>query len=310
VARDLTIIFLFPDFFANLSKHRICRNQARHEYSAYSPQTSGYNRRVRYRHIMLNDASDFSRSGLSDTHLHRTLSNGSLSAQEAISDSNSDGGEDSEEDEFVYPGVTSAAQAEAATPSHSTLLQRHPSPAQLESLYAAASSGDLSLLKKLFRNALQTGDVEAFALANDASSRTGLTALHAAANRGFLDVVKWCKPPNSIAVRYLLMDLWQWWRTAALFPTLRIKKARLIRQHHTDYTNTNSSSQTALHKSALQGHLSIVMYLLPDKADVHARDADGWTALHNACSKVRSVLLVVFLRDSHHLIHGRVISML
>lgn len=28
------------------------------------------------------------------------------------------------------------------------------------------------------------------------------------------------------------------------------------------------------------------MYLLPDKADVHARDADGWTALHNACSKV------------------------
>lgn len=27
-------------------------------------------------------------------------------------------------------------------------------------------------------------------------------------------------------------------------------------------------------------------YLLPERADVHARDADGWTALHNACSKV------------------------
>ena len=46
--------------------------------------------------------------------------------------------------------------------------------------------------------------------------------------------------------------------------------------------------QTALHKAALNGHMSIVQYLLPDKADVHARDADGWTALHNACSKVRT----------------------
>ena len=45
-------------------------------------------------------------------------------------------------------------------------------------------------------------------------------------------------------------------------------------------------SQTALHKASLHGHLHIIKYLLPDKADVHAQDADGWTALHNACSKV------------------------
>ncbi|KAF9008931.1 ankyrin repeat-containing domain protein [Cyathus striatus] len=31
--------------------------------------------------------------------------------------------------------------------------------------------------------------------------------------------------------------------------------------------------------------MSIISYLLPSKADVHALDADGWTALHNACSK-------------------------
>ncbi|EPQ59325.1 ankyrin, partial [Gloeophyllum trabeum ATCC 11539] len=47
----------------------------------------------------------------------------------------------------------------------------------------------------------------------------------------------------------------------------------------------DKEGETALHKAALNGHLSIVKYLLPDKADVHARDADGWTALHNACSK-------------------------
>lgn len=36
----------------------------------------------------------------------------------------------------------------------------------------------------------------------------------------------------------------------------------------------------------MNGHMSIVSYLVPGKADVHARDADGWTALHNASSKV------------------------
>lgn len=34
--------------------------------------------------------------------------------------------------------------------------------------------------------------------------------------------------------------------------------------------------------------MAVVSYLAPRKADVHARDADGWTALHNACSKVGS----------------------
>lgn len=103
--------------------------------------------------------------------------------------------EDSEE-EFVYPGTTAAttdAQTEGVEVIPATPVQHHPSPAQLESLYAAASSGDLPLLQKLFQTALQMGNVENFALANDASSRTGLTALHAAASRGFLDIVKWCK---------------------------------------------------------------------------------------------------------------------
>ena len=48
----------------------------------------------------------------------------------------------------------------------------------------------------------------------------------------------------------------------------------------------DKEGETALHKAALHGHLSIITYLLLNKADVHARDADGWTALHNACSKV------------------------
>lgn len=69
--------------------------------------------------------------------------------------------------------------------------KRKPTQAQLEALYAAASSKDLPLLQRLFRDACQNDDVEEFALANDAAVRTGLTALHAAASRGHLEIVQW-----------------------------------------------------------------------------------------------------------------------
>jgi hypothetical protein len=139
---------------------------------------------------------------------------------------------DSEEEQFVYPSTTEQTAAVAggggppsseevaasttdpeaeqehmpdslpivpvnvvASPvsSPAVPIQPHPSPAQLEALSAAASSGDLSLLKKLFQTASQGGELEAFALSNDASSRTGFTVLHAAASRGYLDIVKWCE---------------------------------------------------------------------------------------------------------------------
>lgn len=78
-------------------------------------------------------------------------------------------------------------------PATSSPAQAQASPAQLEALYAAASSGDLRLLQRIVQNALQTGNVESFSLVNGASSRTGSTALHAAAGRGYLDIVKWRK---------------------------------------------------------------------------------------------------------------------
>lgn len=100
-----------------------------------------------------------------------------------------------ESPKFVYPGA-SVDYSENVHQDVEVPRQRNPpSPAQLESLCAAASSGDLPLLKRLFRNALETGDVEPFGLANDASSRTGLTALHVAASRGYLDMVVWRKIP-------------------------------------------------------------------------------------------------------------------
>lgn len=103
-----------------------------------------------------------------------------------------DNAEESEDEEFVYPSNTEG-QSEVAQPS--SARQVHPSPAQLESLYAAALSGDLPLLQRLFRTALQNGEIEPFSLANDASTRTGFTALHAAASRGYYDMTVWCRSP-------------------------------------------------------------------------------------------------------------------
>lgn len=134
------------------------------------------------------------RSGLSDTQLPISFSG--RTSPTLFSDENSTPpSEESDDEAFIYPGA-GAHDGDEPLPPGGVRTPTQASPAQLEALYSAASSGDLSDLKKRFNTSLQTGDVEAFALANDASSRTGLTALHAAASRGYIDIVQWCKSLN------------------------------------------------------------------------------------------------------------------
>ena len=91
------------------------------------------------------------------------------------------------------PVIVSPSPPSPSPPPPARPLKQKPTQAQLEALYAAASSNDLRLLQNLFRNACQNEDAEAFVLANDAAVRTGLTALHAAASRGYLEIVQWRK---------------------------------------------------------------------------------------------------------------------
>lgn len=107
--------------------------------------------------------------------------------------------DESDEEEFVYPdtNISEDSPASSRPDTHfvatSPIPAKHsPSPAQLESLHAAAASGDLKRVQTVFHDAVQSGDVEPFALANDAPSRIGQTALHAASSRGYLGIVKWC----------------------------------------------------------------------------------------------------------------------
>ena len=96
-----------------------------------------------------------------------------------------------DDEEFVYPAAPPPT-TDVDTKHISSPRQDHSSPA-LESLYDAASSGDLPRLKELFNDA-QSAGIEPFILANDAtSSPTGSTLLHVSASRGYCDMSVWCK---------------------------------------------------------------------------------------------------------------------
>ncbi|KAG2152105.1 hypothetical protein BD769DRAFT_1623744 [Suillus cothurnatus] len=235
---------------------------------------------------------------------------------------------DSEEEEFVYPGTTEEtdvvtsggkppSEEEVATSNaapeaeqeqmpvsppvvpadlitspvsqSAAPAQPHPSPAQLEALSAAASSGDLSLLKKLFQTASQGGEVEAFSLSNDASSRTGFTVLHAAASRGYLDIVKW-----------LVED-------CGAIPDLEDREGEgyldIVRWlcEHGGISSVDVQSKggwTPLMNAASKGHLPIVIYLLTkQEANPLVRNIWGETA-YDAAAAVFEVWICEVLQKS------------
>lgn len=72
---------------------------------------------------------------------------------------------------------------------------------------------------------------------------------------------------------------------------------RLARQ----CADSGAFSQTALHKAALAGKLPVLSYLLSRGASANAVDFDGWTPLHNACSRgyLDIVRVLVENADAH-----------
>ncbi|KAI6034236.1 hypothetical protein PISMIDRAFT_86794, partial [Pisolithus microcarpus 441] len=158
------------------------------------------------------------------------------------------------------PESTTHPPSPLGPPLYPIQNQSHPSPAQLEALCAAASSGDLVLLKKLFSTALQSNELEPFALANDASSRTGFTALHSAASRGFLDIVRWlieeCGAMPDLEDRegegYLDIVRWLCESGGAASEFNGIQGVDL----------PSNDGWTPLMNAASKGHLPVVLYLL------------------------------------------------
>lgn len=111
---------------------------------------------------------------------------------------------------------------------HSSPPPSFPSSAQLESLYAAASSGDLPLLKRLFMHAIESNAAQQFSLANDASMRTGFTMLHVASSRGHLEIVQW-RESSHRSLLHAKYNVSQSSRIVVQCLTLKIEKEKYVR---------------------------------------------------------------------------------
>lgn len=118
-----------------------------------------------------------------------------------------------------------------------------------DTLAQLCSRGPLSDLQSFFHTAQESG-LSMFSLSNDPNPGNGLVPLHFAAKDGKTDIVRW-----------------------------------LITQAGAIVEMEDREGETALHKAAMAGKLSVASLLLSHGADANAQDADGWTALHNACSR-------------------------
>lgn len=94
--------------------------------------------------------------------------------------------------EILHQDIEQRNERQQSHSSERSHPPAHATAAQLEALYSAGLSGDLDKLRTLLEAATSSGDFETFALVNDASPRTGLTVVHAAASRGRLNVLEWC----------------------------------------------------------------------------------------------------------------------
>ncbi|KAE8214914.1 hypothetical protein CF327_g1742 [Tilletia walkeri] len=116
------------------------------------------------------------------------------------------------------------------------------------------STGPLSAVQEFFTTASAEppagAGMSAFALANEPHPITGFVPLHYAAKEGRLDIVRWL-----VSEAGAMVDL------------------------------EDREGETALHKAALAGKLPICTFLLTNDASPEAADSDGWTPLHNACSR-------------------------
>lgn len=200
----------------------------------------------------------------------------------------SEGDEDDSEEEFVYPGgsesaqtmmadtatekdasfparlpVTDGARRETGHTSHytsgSSLVEQTAStspakPIDYMRLSQLCSQGPLSSLKSFFASttlpAPEGSGVSAFTLANEPNPASGLAPIHYAVRDGKVDVLKWL-----------------------------VKEAGALVEME------DREGETALHKASLAGKLPALTFLLSCDADANVKDVDGWTPLHNACSR-------------------------
>ncbi|KAI9144977.1 hypothetical protein BKA69DRAFT_1121928 [Paraphysoderma sedebokerense] len=153
----------------------------------------------------------------------------------------------------------------SSTTTATSSLSAPPAPPlpTIEDAFAICAQGKLPELKSVIENANASINV------NSIHPLSGLTLLHVACSKGFLE-----------GVNYLL------------------ENGAII-------DSEDKNSETALLKAVFHGHLDIVKLLITSHANVKVKDHDGWDALHYASAKASPEMVDYLITHGHMDVHSR-----
>jgi len=117
---------------------------------------------------------------------------------------------------------------------------------------------------------------------NDAATTEGMTALHYAAEKGDIEVVKFLVEHEAdIDAQDTVLS-----RTAIHLAAENgnLDCIKYLVEKGADVQDKDSYGATALHYAARSNHLDIVKFLVDKKVDYTAKDTRGWSAMHYAAN--------------------------
>ena len=115
---------------------------------------------------------------------------------------------------------------------------------------------------------------------NDAANINGMTALHFAAQKGDIAVVKYLVEHGAdIKAQDIVFS-----RTAIHFAAENgnLETIQYLTEQGADLLDRDGYGATALHYAAKNNKLNVIKYLVDKKVDYRATDVRGWTAMHYA----------------------------
>ena len=115
---------------------------------------------------------------------------------------------------------------------------------------------------------------------NDAANTDGITALHYAAAKGDIDVVKYLLDYGAdIKAQDIVLS-----RAVIHFAAESgdLECIKYLTENGADLLDRDIHGATALHYAARSGHLDTVKYFVGKKMDYMAKDVRGWSAMHYA----------------------------
>ncbi|CAH3183153.1 unnamed protein product, partial [Porites evermanni] len=162
-------------------------------------------------------------------------------------------------------------------------------------IHFACTDGNLDTVKTLFEHAEKSCELSTML---DERNRDGETALHAAVEGGYVDIVQLCLEKGA-NVRSRRANLAHPLHIAAINGHVEI--AKCLMQHHAKIEARNVNHETPLHKAAASNKPRMVELLLEKGADIECLDKDNYTPLLVAASEGHTNVVQLLLNRGANL---------